>query len=100
MGGLSTINLSGERVASVGNGTSDLSTVGSSIGEHAVSNEVVRAAGSKVVELGGIEVDLDGLAGRDSLESRLVEASVGDAKTDTLEVESAAYANRIRLPSL
>lgn len=90
MGGLSTINLSGQGVASVGNGTGNLGAVGSSIGEDAVSNEVVRAAGGKVVELSGIEVDLNGLTGRDSLEGRLVKAGVGDAKSDTLEVESVA----------
>lgn len=42
------------------------------------------------MELGGIEADLDGLPGRDGLERLLVEAGVGNAKADTLEVELAA----------
>lgn len=79
-----------DAVAGEGDGAGDLGGVGVGVQERALGDNVDRAALAEVVELSGVELDLEALAGGDDLESVLAQARGGDLETDAVKVDLVA----------
>lgn len=90
-GSLLAVDLSFDAVAAEGNSAGNLGRVGIGVEEGALSDDLDGAAGAKVVELGSIELNLNGLASSNDLESFLGQTGGGNLKADAIEVDLVAY---------
>lgn len=83
--GLGTVDLGGDGVAHEGDDAGDLGRVGLGDGEGSLGEEVEGTTAAQVVALGSVELDLNGLAGANALESLLGETLSGDLVADAIE---------------
>lgn len=93
--GLLAVDSSVNTVAGEGDGASQLGGVGLGVREGTGADDVNLPSGAEVVELGSIELDLDGLAGADDLESFLGQAGGGHQETDTIELNLVTWVEDI-----
>lgn len=87
-GSRGALDLGADGVALEGQGAHDLGGVEVGVGEGTRRQDVEQAALAEVVQLGGVEVDLDGLAGLDNGEGFLGKANVGDGQAKSVESEA------------
>lgn len=83
--GLGTVDFGLDTVRVKGHGADELGAIILGEGEGALGEDVELAASGKIVELGDVKVDLDGLAGGDALEGSLFQAAGVEGDADAVE---------------
>lgn len=89
--GLGTVDFGLDAVRVEGHGTDELGAVILGEGEGTLGEDVELAASGKIVELGDIKVDFDGLARGDALEGSLFQAAGVEGDADAVEGDVLLY---------
>jgi hypothetical protein len=89
--GLGTIDFGLDAVRVEGYGTDELGAVILGEGEGALGEDIELAARGKIMELGDVKVDFDGLARGDALEGGLFQAAGIESDADAVEGDVLLY---------